>query len=193
MSVIMSTSRVAKKPIPIPSGVEVKIMEQQLSLKGPKGLLISSVHPFVSVEVENQLLLVKSKTDNKTYFRSGTGSKLRRSIAGSMRAKISNMVLGVTKGYERKLLLVGVGYRAQAKGKAMVINIGFSHPVNFTIPEGIVIETPSQTEIIVKGVDKELVGYVASTIRAIRPPELYKGKGIRYANERVIQKETKKK
>lgn len=188
----MSTSRVGRKPVTIPKGVEVKIQGQDLSVKGPKGQLLMPLHPSIKIEIENndQLKVVAS---NDGYCRSGSGSKLLRSIAGTIRAKIHNFVVGVTQGYERKLLLVGVGYRAQAKGSVLNLTIGFSHPVAIDAPEGVTFETPSVTEILVKGIDKHLVGHTASIIRAVRPPEPYKGKGIKYADETIIRKETKKK
>lgn len=188
----MATSRVGRKPVAIPTGVDVKVQGHDVSIKGPKGQMILPVHPAVLVQVEDGHIKIKSNSVNG-YTRSGSGSKLKNSITGTARAKIANLVQGVTKGFERKLVLVGVGYRAQAAGKKLNLTIGFSHPVAIEAPAGITIETPSQTEIIVKGVDKHLVGHVASTIRAVRPPEPYKGKGIRYANELIVLKETKKK
>jgi large subunit ribosomal protein L6 len=188
----MTTSRVGRKPVAIPSGVDVKIQGSDLAVKGPKGQLTLALHPFVHVALEDGHIKISPNSEGG-YRRSGSGSKLNNSIAGTTRAKIQNMVMGVTSGFERKLLLVGVGYRAQAKGNTLNLSIGFSHPVTFTAPEGITIETPSQTEILIKGMDKHLVGHAASTIRAIRCPELYKGKGIRYSNEIIICKETKKK
>jgi large subunit ribosomal protein L6 len=187
----MSTSRVGRKPVVIPTGVEIKVSGQDLSIKGPKGHLSMPLHPAVKVEIENNQL--KVLTSNEGYSRSGSGSKLKKSITGTTRAKINNVVQGVTKGYERKLVLVGVGYRAQAKGHSLHLTIGFSHPVVIDAPQGITFETPSNTEIFVKGIDKHLVGHIASKIRAVRSPEPYKGKGIRYADEIVIRKETKKK
>lgn len=188
----MSTSRVGRKPVSIPSGVEVKVQNNALSIKGPKGQMVHDIHPDVKVDVEGNI--IKLKSDGVTgYHRSGSGMKLLKSIVGTLRAKIANMIHGVTKGYEKKLVLVGVGYRAQAKGKSVSLAIGFSHPVDIHAPEGVTIETPTQTEIIVKGIDKHLVGHVAAMIRDVRLPENYKGKGIRYADEVVILKETKKK
>lgn len=189
----MSTSRVGRKPVAIPSGVDVKVQGQDLLIKGPKGQLTLSLNPLIQVELENnnQIKVVPNK--NGGYCRSGSGSRLNNSIAGTTRAKIYNMIVGVTSGYERKLLLVGVGYRAQNKGNVLALTLGYSHPVSYTAPQGIVIETPSQTEIIVKGIDKHLVGHAAAMIREFRAPELYKGKGIRYADEVIVCKETKKK
>lgn len=188
----MTTSRVARKPVMIPSGVEIKMQGQDLSIKGPKGHLNMPLHPAVKIEIENKNQL-KVVASNDGYSRSGTGSKLKKSITGTIRAKIHNMVHGVTSGFERKLVLVGVGYRAQVKGKSLHLSIGYSHPVVIEAPEGVIFEAPSLTEVIVKGIDKHLVGHTASIVRAVRPPEPYKGKGIRYANEIVVRKETKKK
>jgi large subunit ribosomal protein L6 len=188
----MSTSRVGRKPVTIPSGVDVKVVGSELAIKGPKGQLTMPMHPFVHIDVENNIIKFKSNSEGG-YCRTGSGAKLRKSIVGTARAKVESMIIGVTKGFERKLLLVGVGYRAQMKGTSLALSIGFSHPVSIVAPKGITIETPSQTEIIVKGNDKHLVGHTAAMIRDVRCPELYKGKGIRYADEKVICKETKKK
>lgn len=192
MSASMSTSRVGRKPVTIPPGVEVKVQDNTLSVKGPKGVFILPLHPAVNIEIENNNQL-KILSSNTGYCRNGSGKKLKNSITGTMRAKINNIVEGVTKGFERKLVLVGVGYRAQVKGNDLHLTIGFSHPVVITAPEGVTFETPSQTEVFVRGIDKHLVGHTASIIRAVRSPEPYKGKGIRYANENVARKETKKK
>jgi large subunit ribosomal protein L6 len=188
----ISTSRVGRKPVAIPSGVEVKVTGQELAIKGPKGKFEVAIHPMVQVVVEGDVVNVKSNAEGG-YSRSGSGSKLRLAIVGTTRAKIANMVHGVAHSFERKLLLVGVGYRAQAKGNVLNLTLGFSHPIDFKIPEGITIETPIQTEVLVKGNDKDLVGLVASKIRAYRGPEPYKGKGFRYADEVIVRKETKKK
>lgn len=185
------TSRVGRKPVTIPSGVEVKVENRVMSVKGPKGNIIVPLHSAINIELESGQLRVISS--NEGYCRSGSGQKLNRSITGTMRAKIHNIVHGVSAGYERKLVLVGVGYRAQIKDNTLVLSIGFSHPVTIAAPTGITFETPSQTEILVKGVDKHLVGHTASIIRDVRPPEPYKGKGIRYSDEKVVRKETKKK
>lgn len=174
-------SRVANNPVALPSGVEVKISGQNVQVKGPKGALSLDIHRTVSV----------SQEDNTLRF--GARTKHDRAMAGTMRALVNNMVLGVSAGFERKLELRGVGYRAQSQGKVLNLTLGFSHPVNFEVPEGVTIETPSQTEILVKGVDKQQVGQVAAKIRGYRPPEPYKGKGVRYADEQVILKEAKKK
>ncbi|MEM9385096.1 MAG: 50S ribosomal protein L6 [Pseudomonadota bacterium] len=174
-------SRVAKKPIDIPKGVEVSIRDNVVHVKGPKGALTQEVHPQVELTQEDaQLKVAPRKPDSMA-------------IAGTMQALVANMCKGVSEGFERKLQLVGVGYRAQAKGKSLNIAVGFSHPVDFPVPEGLTIETPSQTEIVIKGADKQQVGQAAANIRAYRPPEPYKGKGIRYADEYVAIKEAKKK
>jgi len=186
-----AASRVQRKPISIPSGVEVKIVNQLINIKGPKGQAELGIHPFVSVGVEDGHVKVQPNTEGKHL--TGANGKLSKSIPGTMRSQIANIIDGVTKGFERKLVLVGVGYRAQAKGKVLALSLGFSHPVEFPVPAGITIETPTQTEILVKGVNKELVGLVAAKIRAYKSPEPYKGKGVRYANEVVEIKETKKK
>jgi large subunit ribosomal protein L6 len=188
----MTTSRVGRKPIAVPPGVEINLEGQDLHIKGPKGHMNMPLHPAVTVHVENGQVQVQLN-EKAGYSRSGSGSRLKKSISGTTRAKIANYVQGVASGFERKLVLVGVGYRAAAKGKELNLAIGFSHPVNIVAPEGITIETPSQTEILVKGIDKHLVGHVASMIRDIRPPEPYKGKGIRYKDEIIVSKEVKKK
>lgn len=176
-------SRVARNPIVLPKGVELKIQAQQLSVKGGKGQLQLAVHPVVGVTCE----------DNVVRFQAKDESQAADALAGTMRALTANMVKGVHEGFEKKLKLVGVGYRAQAQGKVLNLTVGYSHPVNFAVPEGIKIETPSQTEIVITGVDKQLVGLVAAKIRHVRPPEPYKGKGICYSDEKIIRKETKKK
>ncbi len=174
-------SRIAKQPIEIPAGVEVKLDGQKVRAKGSKGEMELSVHPSVSVVQEDGSLTVQtSKPDSVA-------------LAGTMRSLLRNLVVGVSQGFERKLELVGVGYRAQTKGKSLNLTLGFSHPVDYPIPEGITIDTPSQTEIVVKGFDKQKVGQVAAEIRAFRPPEPYKGKGVKYAGERIVRKEAKKK
>lgn len=176
-------SRVAKKPIPVPADVEVTIDGKQVAVKGKRGALQLTLHPSVSLAREGSDLQVTARS----------GASPHRALAGTMRALVSNMVTGVSRGFERKLQLVGVGYRAQAQGKVLNLALGYSHPIEYTVPAGIAIETPSQTEIVVKGVDKQLVGQVAAEIRAFRRPEPYKGKGVRYADEQVILKEAKKK
>jgi large subunit ribosomal protein L6 len=176
-------SRVAKKPIAIPSGVEVSLHEAEITVKGPKGSMILPHRPIVNVKKENNELLFSPKG----------GSAEAEADAGSIRALVGNMIIGVTKGFERKLLLVGVGFKAQVQGKVLNLALGFSHPVKFVFPEGITVETPTQTEIMIKGIDKHLVGQIAAKIRAFRPPEPYKGKGVKYDNEIIVKKEGKKK
>lgn len=186
------TSRIGRKPVVIPSGIEVKLQGQKLSAKGPKGQLTVSLHPYINVAVEGNEIKVDLNKDSTGKI-TGKGIKLYKSIAGTERANIYNAIHGVSQGFERKLLLVGVGYRAQAKGKILSLSLGFSHPTDFDVPEGVVIETPTQTEILIKGANKELVGLVAAKIRKIRGPEPYKGKGVRYSDEKIELKETKKK
>lgn len=176
-------SRVAKEPINIQSGVDIKVDDAYMVVKGSKGSLELTVHPLVDVIIEEKIIRLKPKNDTKDAV----------ALAGTMRALINNMVTGVSKGFEKKLQLVGVGYRAALQGKKLNLNLGFSHPVEYALPEGITAEVPVQTEIIIKGADKQKVGQVAAEIRSIRPPEPYKGKGVRYADERVVIKETKKK
>ncbi|MCU7919981.1 MAG: 50S ribosomal protein L6 [Candidatus Thiodiazotropha sp. (ex Dulcina madagascariensis)] len=176
-------SRVAKSPISIPSGVTVKASGQSLTVKGPKGEMAMNLHPAVDVTEEDNALNLSPRTEDKSSW----------AMAGTMRALVNNMVTGVSQGFEKKLQLVGVGYRAQASGKNLNLNLGFSHPIDFSMPEGIGIATPSATEIVVSGSDKQRVGQVAAEIRAFRPPEPYKGKGVRYADEHVVRKEAKKK
>jgi large subunit ribosomal protein L6 len=176
-------SRVAKNPILLPNGVEAKLDGNRLVIKGAKGALSSDLHPSVPVQIQNGVIKV---TPDKN-------DKIINALAGTMRANINNMVVGVSKGYETKLNLIGVGYRAQSKGNSISLSLGFSHPVEFEAPAGITLETPTQTEIIVKGCDKQVVGQVAANIRAYRSPEPYKGKGIRYSDEEIVRKEAKKK
>jgi len=173
-------SRVAKNPIKLPAGVELNISGSQLKVKGPKGNLELVLHPGVSLAENDGEYLVKADGDKNM------------AMAGTFRALVSNMVTGVSEGYQKKLQLVGVGYRAQLQGDKLNLALGFSHPIVYSAPEGIKIETPSQTEIIVSGCDKQKVGQVAAEIRSYRPPEPYKGKGVRYADERVVRKEAKK-
>jgi large subunit ribosomal protein L6 len=189
---IAVTSRVARQPVTIPKGVEVKLQGSDLAIKGPKGNVIFPLHPLVRVTIEDGSLKVEN-TEETGYIRTGSGSKLRKSITGTTRASIANIIHGISNLFERKLLLVGVGYKAAMKGKVLGLTLGFSHAVDFPIPEGITIETPTPTEIVVKGLNKELVGLVSSKIRAFRSPEPYKGKGIRYSDEKIELKETKKK
>ena len=175
-------SRIANNPITIPSGVDVNIVGSMVTVKGNKGELSHNVHPLVKVEQEDNVLKTTVNNDSKSA----------NALSGTTRALIQNLVTGVTEGFERKLDIVGVGYRAAVSGKVLNLTLGFSHPVAFDIPEGISIETPSQTEIIIKGSDKQQVGQVAANIRRYRPPEPYKGKGVRYSDERIIRKEAKK-
>lgn len=176
-------SRIANNPVALPSGVEVNISADVVNVKGPMGATYLNVHKDVEVAQE----------DNALKFAARDASKGAVAMAGTMRALVSNMVTGVSAGFEKKLQLVGVGYRAQAKGEVLSLTLGFSHPVEYAVPEGITVETPSQTEILVKGIDKQKVGQVAAEIRAYRPPEPYKGKGVRYSDEHIIRKEAKKK
>jgi len=173
-------SRIAKYPVSLPKGVEYSVSGQTVQVKGPKGTLSMQLHPTVEMtEVEGQL-----------HFKPVEQASMP--MAGTMRALVANMVKGVSDGFEKRLALVGVGYRAAVQGKKLNLQLGFSHPVDHDIPEGVSIDCPSQTEIVVTGSDKQKVGQVAAEIRAYRPPEPYKGKGVRYADERVIMKEAKK-
>ncbi len=176
-------SRVAKNPIVLPQGVEVALGAQEISVKGPLGAISFTNNPSVSVVKEGDSLLCKPVE----------GAPNANALSGTVRAIVANMVAGVSKGFERKLNLVGVGYRAQAQGDTLNLTLGFSHPIAHKMPAGVKCETPTQTEIIIKGVDKQQVGQVAAEIRAYRQPEPYKGKGVRYADEVVVIKETKKK
>jgi len=176
-------SRVAKAPITVASGVTVSINGQTVEVKGPKGTLTQNIHSSVAVELNDGVVTVKPSNEEKQSW----------AHAGTARALINNMVTGVNDGFEKKLTLIGVGYRAQAKGKSLDLSLGFSHPVVYNLPDGVTAETPSATEIVLKSHDKQKVGQVAAEIRAFRPPEPYKGKGVRYADEEVIRKEAKKK
>ena len=176
-------SRVGKMPIVVPQGVDVSVKEEQVVVKGALGSLSRPVHELVTVKSEGGSLLVAPKDE----------SAEANAMSGTVRALLANMVNGVSKGFERKLNLVGVGFRAQAQGQKLNLQIGFSHPVVKDRPAGITVTTPTQTEIIIKGADRQVVGQVAAEVRAFRPPEPYKGKGIRYSDERVVLKETKKK
>ncbi len=176
-------SRIAKAPVTIPSGVDVKLEGNMMTVKGSKGQLSHALNSAVNVEIADNVLVMQWDKDDKKAT----------AQAGTARAILSNMVTGVSTGFEKKLALVGVGYRAQAKEKILSLSLGFSHPVDFVVPNGITVETPTQTEILVRGTDKQLVGEVAAKIRAYRPPEPYKGKGVRYADEHVVRKEAKKK
>ncbi len=175
-------SRVANNPITLPKGVEITL-GKEISVKGPLGLLNQAMSSDVTVALN----------DGVVTFAPTSGSIQSNAMAGTMRALVNNMVQGVSKGFEKKLLLVGVGYRAQAQGDALNLTLGFSHPVVHKMPAGIKVETPTQTEILIKGVDRQSVGQVAADVRSYRPPEPYKGKGVRYSDEVVIKKETKKK
>jgi large subunit ribosomal protein L6 len=176
-------SRIAKQPVELPQGVELKLAGQTLKCKGPKGELSMELHREVNLDVDGSTVQVSPRS----------GSKFATAMAGTTRSLVSNMVTGVATGFERKLELVGVGYRAKAQGSSLNLTLGFSHPVDYPVPDGITIETPSQTEILVKGIDKQRVGQIAAEIRAYRPPEPYKGKGVRYSGEHVVRKEAKKK
>ena len=176
-------SRVANNPVDIPSGVEVSLSGRDLSVKGSKGSLDLTIHDLVEIKQEDKLLL----------FSAANNGKKSNAMAGTFRSLVNNMVLGVSDGFQKALQLQGVGYRAQAQGKKLNLTLGFSHPIEYAIPDGIEIQTPSQTEVLVKGIDKQLVGQVSAEIRAFRPPEPYKGKGVRYLNEYVKRKEAKKK
>jgi len=176
-------SRIAKSPVELPKGVEFKQDGNVVTLKGGKGEL--------SMELNSEVELTQDDGGLKLSPRSG--SRFAMAVTGTMRSLLANMAQGVSEGFERKLQLVGVGYRAQAQGKNLNLSLGFSHPVVYAAPEGISIETPSQTEVVITGTDKQKVGQVAAEIRRFRPPEPYKGKGVRYADERVVLKEAKKK
>ena len=176
-------SRVANNPVELPTGVDVKLSGQRIDIKGSKGELGMDVHGHVEVVQEEGILKFAPRSTDKQA----------QALAGTTRALVSNMVTGVSQGFERRLLLQGVGYRAQAQGKKLNLQLGFSHPVEYDLPDGIAVETPSQTEIVISGVNKQLVGQVSAEIRAFRPPEPYKGKGVRYSDERVRRKEAKKK
>jgi large subunit ribosomal protein L6 len=176
-------SRVAKNPVVVPAGVEVTLAADKISIKGPVGTLTQALNGDVKIEREGDKLLCKAAND----------SAKADAMSGTLRALVANMVTGVSKGFERKLTLVGVGYRAQAAGDSLNLTLGYSHPVVHKMPKGVKVATPSQTEIVLTGADKQQVGQVAAEIRAYREPEPYKGKGVRYADEVVILKETKKK
>ncbi len=176
-------SRIGKSPVALPKGVEVTIAADQVSVKGPLGTLMQVLTGNVKIVKEGESLVFSAA--NESYE--------SNAMSGTIRALVANMVTGVTKGFVRKLTLVGVGYRAQAQGDKLNLSLGFSHPVVQQMPQGIKVETPTQTEILIKGADKQLVGKIAAEIRAVRPPEPYKGKGVRYSDEKVVLKETKKK
>ena len=174
-------SRIGNQPIALPAKVEVTLAPGAITVKGPLGTLSRKFGSAVTIEKDGEQLVFKAANDES------------RALQGTLRALVANMVKGVTQGYEKRLTLVGVGYRAQAAGDKINLSLGFSHPVVHQMPKGVKVETPQQTEIIVKGIDKQQVGQVAAEIRAYRPPEPYKGKGVRYVDERVVIKETKKK
>ena len=176
-------SRVANNPVTVPNGVEVKLGEDRVSVKGPKGQLECKVHPLVKVTHEGKEIRFEKQGD----------TPLATAVSGTTRALVNNMVMGVTAGFEKKLTIIGVGYRAAVQGKKLNLTLGFSHPLVYPIPDGVTIETPSQTEIVVKGADKQVVGQVAAEIRRFRLPEPYKGKGVRLVDEHVARKEAKKK
>ena len=176
-------SRIAKAPVSIPHGVEINLNGNNLTVKGAKGLLSHTLNSAVDVHIVDGIMQVQWNKDDKKAT----------AQAGTARAILNNMVTGVSEGFEKKLTLIGVGYRAQAKENILSLSLGFSHPVDFLVPVGISVETPTQTEIIVRGTDKQLVGEVSAKIRAYRPPEPYKGKGVRYSDEHVVRKEAKKK
>jgi len=176
-------SRIANSPVDLPSGVEANIANGLISVKGSQGTLELALHEQVDIVNEDNQLKLKAKTDEKSSV----------ALAGTFLSLVNNMVVGVSQGFEKKLTLIGVGYRAKAQGKTLNLVVGYSHPIDYDLPEGVTAETPSQTEIVIKGADKQLVGQVAAEIREFRPPEPYKGKGIRYEDEYVYRKEAKKK
>ncbi len=176
-------SRIAKAPVTIPSGVDVKLEGNNMTVKGSKGQLSFDLNSSISVEIADNVISMQWNKDDKNAT----------AQAGTARAIINNMVTGVSAGFERKLALVGVGYRAQSKDNVLSLSLGYSHPVDFIVPAGVSVETPTQTEIVIKGSDKQQVGQVAAKIRAYRPPEPYKGKGVKYAEEHIVRKEAKKK
>jgi large subunit ribosomal protein L6 len=176
-------SRIGNYPVIVPEKVEVTLTAGEIAVKGPLGTLTQKLSPNVSL----------SRVENRIEFRATNNSHHANAMSGTLRALVANMVQGVSKGFEKKLALVGVGYRAQAQGDKLNLSIGFSHPVVHQMPKGVKAETPTQTEILIKGVDRQLVGQVAAEVRGYRSPEPYKGKGVRYANEQIVLKETKKK
>lgn len=176
-------SRVARMPVPVPKGVDVNLAPEAISVKGPLGSLAQQINPLVLITREGDEL----------RFAGADESRAAQALSGTFRALVNNMVTGVTKGFERRLMLVGTGYRAQAQGANLNLSLGFSHPVVYKLPDGVKAETPTQTEIVIKGSDRQKVGQVAAEIRAYKPPEPYKGKGVRYSDESVALKEVKKK
>lgn len=176
-------SRIAKAPVELPSGVTVTLNGQTINVKGSKGMIDLHIHENVEI----------SQDENVLRFTPRDGAKQSRALAGTMRSLVNNMVIGVSAGYEKRLELIGVGYRAKASGDVLNLTLGFSHPIDYHLPEGVTAETPKPTEIVLKGVDKQRIGQVAAEIRGYRPPEPYKGKGVRYSDEVVLRKEAKKK
>jgi len=176
-------SRVGKMPVAIPEGVDVSVQDHQISVKGKGGTLNLARNSLVKV----------ASNDGKLSFEPADDSREANAMSGTIRQLVNNMVVGVTKGFEKKLNLVGVGYKAAAQGAKLNLQVGYSHPVNIDMPQGITVTTPTATEILIKGADRQRVGQIAAEIRAVRPPELYKGKGIRYSDEKIVIKETKKK
>ncbi len=176
-------SRVAKNPVVIPTGVEFGMEGDEIITKGPQGSLTLKHHPLVKIEVQGQQIL----------FTTGDDSKIAGAMSGTMRALVQNAVTGVHSGFEKRLKIIGVGYRAKVQGRELNLTLGFSHPVLYQIPDGIVVETPTPTEVVIKGISKQQVGQVAAEIRHYRPPEPYKGKGVRYVDEHVVRKQAKKK
>jgi large subunit ribosomal protein L6 len=176
-------SRIAKYPVIVPKGVEVKLAGRTLNVKGPKGQLAYDLHPLVNV----------THADGALRFQRTNDTPMARAISGTMRALVNNMVNGVAKGFEKKLTIVGVGFRAAVQGKKVNLTLGYSHPIAYAIPDGITVEAPDQTNLVVRGANKQLVGQVAAEIRSFRPPEPYKGKGVRYVDEAIVRKEAKKK
>ena len=176
-------SRIAKQPIELPNGVELNVNGRVVSAKGPKGQISATLHDAVDLKQEDKVVTLAPRDARQSSM----------AVTGTMRSVISNLVEGVTNGFEKRMQLVGVGYRAQAQGRQLNLSLGLSHPVNYQVPEGIEIETPAATEIVVRGCDKQKVGQVCAEIRAYRPPEPYKGKGIKYADEQIVRKEAKKK
>jgi large subunit ribosomal protein L6 len=176
-------SRIAKKPIEVPNGVELSVNGREVTAKGPKGALTVTLHDAVELTQNDKVLTFAPRDSRQSSL----------AVTGTMRSVVNNIIEGVTNGFEKKMQLVGVGYRAQAQGRQLNLSLGLSHPVNYQVPEGIEIETPAATEIIVRGCDKQAVGQVCAEIRAFRPPEPYKGKGVKYVGEKIVRKEAKKK
>ena len=187
-------SRVASNPITVPASVEVNINGQHVAVKGPKGAQEFTLHKSVEIIKADNVLTFKERAEVlNTRRHSGESRNSANALAGTSRSLVNNMVIGVVDGFEKKLTLVGVGYRSKVQGKNLDLTLGFSHPVVHELPDGVTAETPSQTEIIIRGIDKQKVGQTAAEIRAYRPPEPYKGKGVKYADEHIVRKEAKKK